>query len=341
MLSIDIQFVGKISHLLRNFSHKKAHLWQFSCNFCGDSKKNIRKARAYIFSIKNQLFVKCHNCSRSVSFGTLIKELNPVLYQEYCLERFSNGAGKYIAHKEIPNIITAAPPFVSNYIQDSTLDELKSIDILPDGHIAKEYVLSRKIPEDKHYLLYYCPNFREWTNTIKFSYPNIEKDEPRLIIPYFNQHGKVFAFQGRALDNNKVRYISIKLDDTAEKVYGLDRVDFQEEIFVLEGPIDSLFLPNAIAVSGSDMNTDTVQKIKARAVLITDNNPRNTEVCKSINKVIKKNFRVCLFPKSIQEKDINDLVLSGWTQEQILTMIKQNTFQGFEAEMRFSEWRRN
>lgn len=339
MLHVDVKYAQVLGSQLRNFKHKNDYLWNYSCPVCGDSTKNKLKARGYIYKMKTSLFVKCHNCGYSSNLGNLIKYVDVNLYEEYVLENYKNGGIPRSPHKDqdiaIPSIIK--PP----EIIDGVLDGLKRLDTMSIDHPAVKYVLKRKIPLKFLSLLYFAPKFKQYVNSIFPDKFKINNDEhPRLVIPYLNSHGKCFAFQGRAFGNEQPKYYTIKVDESQEKIFGLDRVDYGKTIYATEGPIDSLFIPNAIAVSGSSFNSPLIQSIKSNTTVIYDNEPRSKELTKLIEKTISQGFSVCLWPDTITEKDINEMVLSGKTTEEILNTIQTNTYNGVEAQLKFTAWKK-
>ena len=337
MLHIDTKYASLLGSRLRNFAKKNDYLWNYSCPICGDSKTNSRKARGYIYKFKQDLLVKCHKCGYSTNLGNLIKYVDSNMYDQYVVERYKDGATRYNDHKEIEAVLPETQPIV---LEDKILEGLKRIDKLPDTHPAKQYVINRQIPRDKWDLLYFCPKFKKWTNERAFKFTNEEDDHPRLIIPYFNSHGKVIAYQGRAFGKEEPKYYTIKINEDEEKIYGLERIDFARRIYVVEGPIDSLFLPNAIAVSGSSFDTPTIRQLLTNATIVMDNEPRSKEITKQLAKYIDKGYNVVMYPDTVKEKDINEMILSGRTPAQILDLINRNTFAGMEAKLKYSEWRK-
>jgi transcription elongation factor Elf1 len=325
---------------LRNYKHKSDYLWNFSCPICGDSSKSKTKARGYIYKANTGLFVKCHNCGYGSNLGNLIKYVDPAMYEEYVLENYKQSGVPRSHHSStevaIPSIISRRDIGV-----DSILQPLKSLDRLRPDHPAVKYVLNRKIPTRFLSMLYFAPKFKKFVNTvIAGKFDADDKDHPRLIIPYFNRHGKCFAFQARAFGNEQPKYYTIKVDDSEERIFGLDRVNFAKRIYVTEGPLDSLFIPNAIAVSGSTFNTPTIESLKSNATIVYDNEPRSKQLTKLIDNTIEQGFSVCLWPESVTEKDINEMVLAGRTPQQILDIINENTYTGAEAKLRFATWRK-
>ena len=327
-----------MSSRLRNFSKKNDYLWNFSCPVCGDSKNNPRKARGFIYKFKQDLLVKCHKCGYSTNLGKLIQHVDSNLYDQYVIERYKDGATRYNAHKDIESILPETKPVL---LDDDVLSGLKRIDQMPDDHPAVRYVDNRKIPRSKWYLLYFAGKFKAYTNTVtpKFQEP-IQEEHPRLVIPYFNTFGKVFAFQGRAFGAEDPKYYTIKVDETQEKIYGLDRIDYSKRIYVVEGPLDSLFIPNCIAVSGASFDTPIIRQLLTNATIVMDNEPRSKEITKQLAKYIDKGYNVVMYPDTVVEKDINEMILSGRTPTQILDLINTNTFAGMEAKLKFSEWKK-
>ena len=287
MLYIDAKYAAIVGSRLRNFKQKKDYLWNYSCPVCGDSTKNKLKARGFIYRKGNDLFVKCYNCGYGSNVGNLIKYVDATLYDEYVLERYKGGASKHNAHKDVSSILPQENPKLE-LLMDSVLDGLSRLDMLDESHPAVQYLINRKIPQDKWDLLYFAPRFKAYTNSVtaKFQEPILD-EHPRMIIPFFKPNGKCFAFQGRAYGSEEPKYYTIKVDETEEKIYGLDRVDYSKRIYVVEGPIDSLFLPNAIAVSGASFDTPTIRQLLVNATIVMDNEPRNKDIVKQLDKYIK------------------------------------------------------
>ena len=117
----------------------------------------------------------------------------------------------------------------------------------------------RGLPLDKLDQLYYCPNFKKWTNGLKQTFKSTKHDEERIIIPLNDKDGNLMGFQGRAVHHpTQMRYITVMLEKDAPKIYGLDKINDKEPIFIVEGPFDSLFLGNSVAMAGSDLDPRSV-----------------------------------------------------------------------------------
>lgn len=341
MLWIDLKYTKFLNGRLRNFKQKSDYLFNASCPVCGDSKTNKKKARLYIYRQKIGMFVKCHKCGYSTNLGNLIKYIDQTLYSEYVMERFTNDSKPHNDHNKLEEAFPQLSPVKLDLLEDDVLSSLKRADTLPDTHYVAKYLIKRKIPKEQWHLLYYTPKFFKFVNQkIVQKFTNLEEDHPRLIIPFFKPSGKCFALQGRAFGKELPKYFTIKIDETEEKIFGLERIDYSKTIYITEGPIDSLFLPNGLAVSGSHLDTPTIRQILTNAVIISDNEPRHKDIVRIIKKNIQNGYKVCLFPDNFPYKDINEAIMGGMSQEEILNIINQNTFQGLEAELRFTSWKR-
>jgi hypothetical protein len=333
MSYVDTKYLNLISPMLPLFKKKGDNLWNFRCPYCGDSKKNRTKARGFVFRKKNDLFFKCHNCSVGASLGNLIKHVDLKTYEDYILERYRCG----IETKSSPQKEFKFDAPVFKKVKRDVFKSLRPISKLATTHPARRLVGKRKIPEQFYSNdLFLCNAFFKFTNKlIPNKFPSLGGDHPRLMIPFRNEEGEIFAYQGRAFGSETPKYITIKLDEEADKIYGLDRIDKNKHFYVCEGPLDSLFIDNCLAVGGSDFD-----KLEGDFTVIFDNEPRNKEINKQIEKTISQGRSIVIWPDSIEEKDINDMILSGMTKEELKEIITNNTFSGASAQLRFAEWRK-
>ena len=338
MSYIDTKYLNILSTQLPLFKKKGENLWNFRCPYCGDSQKSRTKARGFVYRKKNDLFFKCHNCGAGATLGNLIKHVNSKVYDDYIMERYRKGVK---TNNPEPEFKFSAPVFPKKNI----FKNLKSISELPKSHPARGLVEKRNIPQDRCADLFLCPDFYGFSNLlVKNKFSPSSCDHPRLLIPFRDENGEVFAYQGRAFGSEQPRYITVKLDDNADKIYGLDRVDKTKKIFVVEGPIDSMFLDNCIAVAGADfskpLSIDGRLMLNGELTIIFDNEPRNKEICKQIEKTISQGRNVVIWPDSMKHKDINDMILAGYSKKDIQQIITDNTFKTAAASLRFAEWRR-
>ena len=325
---IDVKYVNIISPLLQQFKKKGDFLWNFRCPYCGDSQKSRTKARGFVYRKKNDLFYKCHNCGVGTTLGKLIEHLDSKSYKDYIMERYKSGVKT--VNKE-PEFKFDEPVFRSKDVCST----LNSLEELQDDHPARKIIDRRNLPISSYKDLFLCPEFYKFTNNlIPNKFPSLDGDHPRLLIPFRDEEGEVFAYQGRAFGDEKPKYLTIKLQER-DKIFGLDKIDKREEVLVVEGPLDSLFLDNCIAVAGAD-----VPNLDCDFTVVFDNEPRNKELLKQVEKAINRGHKICLWPEGMEYKDINDMILGGYTKEEIQDLIKHNTYQGTTATLWFTKWRK-
>jgi predicted RNA-binding Zn-ribbon protein involved in translation (DUF1610 family) len=329
MSFIDVKYIALVSSHLLRFEKKKEGLYNFRCPYCGDSQKRQDKARGYLFKVKNDFVYKCHNCGVGRTFTNFLKDQNSTLHEQYVMERYKEGlTGKNTQTKD-PEFKFTKPVFIKSE-QDINLQRISELNT---EHPARVYLESRKI-EDLTYF-YYCPKFKEWTNQQKETFKDMRGDGPRIILPLYTADKKLFGFQGRSLSKTaKLRYITVILDENHPKVFGLDRVNTNETIFITEGPFDSMFLTNSIAMCGSDVNLGNSDY---KLVYIFDNEPRNAQIVRRIETAIETQQRVVIWPSDILQKDINDMVLAGHDVQKV---VESNIYQGLEAKLKLNTWKK-
>ena len=318
---VDSKFIGLISPRLQKFKKVKSDLYNFRCPICGDSQKNKSKTRGYLYGVKADVNFRCHNCGASMTLSNFIKTLDPVIHKQYVFERFKVGKTGRGTVVEEPKFDFKPPQFAPK------LDLPKASEI--QG--AKDYLEKRSLDAKK---FYYTSSFKKWVNTLVTKFDNIEYDEPRIIIPLIYEN-QLIGFQGRALGPNSVKYITIMLNEEAPKVYGLDSIDRKFQVYVVEGPFDSNFVSNSVALCGSDGDLKCLETCDL--IYVYDNEPRNKEIVGRIERCIRNDKPVVIWPNNIKEKDINDMVLAG---HQVMDVLKSNTYSGLEAKLKFTSWKR-
>ena len=318
---IDLKFIQEVSARLSQFKKKGDYLFNFRCPHCGDSKKSKTKARAYFYQVKNDMFFKCHNCGEGQSLSNFLKFIDPKKYESYLLERYKGSAPS-----------TPAPKFdfkPTKFEDIDYFDKLTKISELEDSHPAKVYITKRMIPESFWSKLYICNKFMSFVNEVKpNTFPHTKGEHPRLIIPFYGVDGKPFAFQGRAFGKEQPKYLTVKIDSDKQKVYGLDRVNLQQHIHIVEGPIDSMFIDNCLAAGGADL---TLRVPPDNVTYIFDNEPRNKEIIKRMYDVVSKDYNLVVWPEDMRHKDVNDMIMAGLTKNEIKDIISTNTHSKLSA----------
>ena len=342
---VDKKFINIVSPQLDMFAWKKANLANCRCPICGDSEKNKRKCRGYFYPHKGSWIYKCHNCGISMGIYGLLQKVAPSLAKEYALESFADkGKRKEKKPDEVDMFKSTKPEFK---VKDKVLDFLECIKDLPKDHVAVRFANIRKIPKEHWGLLYYTDDFGSFVKELDPSLSSMGKEE-RLVIPFFNSHGHVVACQGRSLimqdemnARETLKYITVKYDKSIDRLwYGMWRVNPNKRVYVVEGPIDSLFLRNATAMVGAGALKEIPSRFEnSEMTYILDNEPRNRQICAYIEKLIELGRDVCIWPDNIKEKDINDMAYNMSTRK-IQKMIDENTLSGLEATLRFRDWKK-
>ena len=318
---IDVKYINLLSSRLSKFKRIKADLYNCRCPICGDSQKNKSKARGYFYSVKNNTNFKCHNCGVNISLNNFLKKIDPVVYKQYTFEKFkSNHTGCNFVTDE-PNFAFEKPVFKTKIV----------LPLCSEVEHGRSYLEKRRIDPTK---FYYAEKFKEFANSLKQTFTNTNLEESRIIIPLYYKKNLV-GIQGRSLNTNSIKYITVMLTDDAPKIYGLDEIKKDTPVYITEGPFDSTFIPNSIALCGAD--GDVGKWGISNAVWIYDNEPRNTEILSRISRVIEMGQKVVIWPSTIKENDINDMILSGLN---VQSVIESNTYSGLEAKLKFTTWKK-
>lgn len=271
MTYIDVKYINMCSAILDKFKQKTNNLWQFRCPICGDSQQNKNKARGFIYEKGNKYFYRCHNCEFGTSFGRFLEKINPSLHREYVTEQYKEK--KVVKSDDSISKFSFVPKF------NDILQGLQKLSSLEKDHPARRYLSERLIPEKYFSKLYFCTEFRKWTNKVepnKFS--TLKGDTPRLVIPFFDSSNNIIGFQGRSFDpKDSCKYITIKLKGVEDLIYGQERINNRKRKYCVEGPLDSLFLPNCMAMAGIKFNVFDLDTI-----IVLDNEKRNKEIVNSL-----------------------------------------------------------
>jgi hypothetical protein len=346
-LHIDVKFVSLISGRFERIVRKNDYLWNCRCILCGDSKKNKSKMRGYIYRKQDRLNYICHNCGASTSIGNIIQRLDENLYKEYIMERYSSGAGGKHTNIKKPKFIIPPPKF-DKISTDITYQNAERCDKLPSNHFCIEYLKNRHIDKKHFSKFYYTDNYKKFCDEIYPSHGKNITDDKRLVIPFYDEFNSLIAVSGRALENasEKLRYVTIRTNESTDKLlYGLNTVNKYKTVYIVEGPIDSIFIENAIASGDSNLSLAAKTLIakgfsKENLVLCSDNENRNKEICKMTESSIKLGYKVLIWPDTVIGKDINEMIQLGMSEDEIENIISNNTFKEIQALTKYTFWKR-
>lgn len=336
----DSYFITKVSVLLDSFS-PRGGAYNFRCPFCGDSKKDRRKARGYLYQKDNEWFYKCFNCNEGTTFSSFLYRVSQPIYKEYRANNFKSGVQRnklfeaLLKKKEVENQEIIEKSIDINLLRSIITPILQ----LPNDHVAMEYVKSRLIPENRFRELYYIDDINE----LKIAFDGYEDVnffiEPRLVLPVINRDNNIVGLITRSLAKNpRLRYVNLKVSDETPLLFNLNGIDESKPIMVVEGAIDSLFLDNCVSASNLHLKGLSNYFDKDNLTLVYDNEPRHKEVLAAMSNAIDEGYNVVIWPSKIKQKDINDMIKNGINN--VKDIINTNTFKGQDARLRFQEWRK-
>lgn len=337
---IDIKYINLVGFRLSNFKWIRPNkLANCSCPICGDSHTDKHKARGYFMVDTTRTVYHCHNCNVSTTISGFLKTQFPLEYDEYSMEKFVESGGSFKTESvvdDVVDLVNDSPKFREKSFLEKHTVRLFDLD---KEHPARKYIEGRGLTYPD---LWYTENFKKLTIEFEPSYASSEMvDEPRIVIPFRDRDKNLTGFQGRAIGYSKMRYVTIKKDG-ADIVFGLDNVDFSKNVLVFEGALDSTLMPNALAANGSSLQRFGhifSQSELSKMIYVYDNEPRNPAIVKAMKAMLDSGNRVVVWDKETP-KDINLMMESGMTRNDILKLIVTGVSSGLGGILRLNRWKR-
>lgn len=336
MSFLEEQYLRRLSYKLRNYKEKGGHVYNFSCPVCGDSAKKKNKARGYAFDKSGSLLVKCWNCGYSSSFPKFLESQDALLHQEFVMERFKERGIKQSSEIAFIEEMANTLPVETKHYVPNIFDGLPAVKDLPSSNEARAYADKRMLPMDK-FDMFYAQKFVEWTQGHSEKFRSWrDSDHSRIVFPFYARDGHVMGYAARALNGEEPKYYRIFVgDNEKERFFGMDKLDETKQVYVLEGEIDSMFIPNALAMSNGKLDV----YYNPDAIYIPDCDVRNIHIMKGVEKLIDRNLNVCMLPPD-DAKDINELVMNGYSEQQLVDLIHKHTYRGLTAKLHFHKWKK-
>jgi len=336
---LDKKFINLVSSQLDRFKWQRPTLANCRCPICGDSQRNKNKCRGYFYERDGRYYYKCHNCSAAMTVSGFLEQISPTLYSEFRMEWIKEKGGGF-KFAENPKGITStgvAEKLQKLNVHRGQLKHVLAISELESNHAARMYLENRLIPESKFSEIYYTTDFSKVAKGVNPEM--VLKPEERIVIPFYDDNNNLIGVQGRALDPNALRYITVKAENHDRLFYNIHKVNTNKRIYVTEGPFDSMFLPNAVAMVGASKSVKLPDKLRMRDVVFCmDNEPRSIEIVNMMRNLVAKEHKVFIPDHRLEEKDINEMILSGKTLENIVDYIDENTYGGILAQAALSQW---
>ena len=337
---LERKYLSMVASRLDVAKWKNEKTLNHRCPYCGDSQKNQYKARGYHFVVDQNFVYKCHNCGKSTSSVHFLKDHFPDIHREYLKEYLQEKGGKIkVKKRKMPSANDFK--FKPNQNLNTGGDDLRAVACRAwEKREAREYLQDRLVDESIIRELWFVTH-AESLQYLSSKYKDRELGtDPRIVFPFYSENGELIGVSGRAINNSPLRYLTMRFVDDVPLIYNINNVDKSKTIYVTEGPIDSLFLPNSIAVGGSDFKK--ISNLKENAIIIYDNEPRNTVILKKIEEVIDLGFSVCIWSDRRVEglKDINEMIMKGLTKKDIVSIIDSCTYNGLSAKLRLQEYKK-
>jgi hypothetical protein len=330
------------SKFARDSFHKKqidhySDRINFACPFCGDSLRDPRKKRFNIYL--NSLSCHCFNCNHHSGINSFLKQFDEELSMEDKIQvheiqqtskkferRISTNQSSFafqlLDKLAVPkSVLFGMLKLITPYKSKECSDYLKSrcINIKQWKHFA----YNEKTKE--LYILNINSNDRVIGMQIRQLDPNSKKSRyltrslTKIYSDIFNKDISILIARLLKSMENGDKYImeedgveNIQANlDRLSGLFNIMNVDMNSPLTIVEGPIDSLCLTNAIALQGATKLNKYFDDLKMVRFLF-DNDKVGKEHSLNKIKVNKKIFLWGLYIKKMniknKVKDINDIV---------------------------------
>ena len=303
------------------------NLFNAECPVCREGKSKGRSRRLFYFPNKNYLY--CHNCSKHWNPFEWIREVTNLSVPEIIKRN----------NEKINSSTTFVPNNEPAKHKQEVLSDLpeNSIDITDPVQI--EFYKDNKVVTD---CVDYCISRRLFTSTNRCKKFYVSLDDRfhknRLIIP-FTKDNKVVCYQTRALYKEQTPKYKTKIGD--KSLFGIDNITEEiPYIFIFEGPIDSMFVKNGVAMASltpTDIQREQLNKmIGYKHIYVFDNDKNNKQTAARIIKTINKGNTVFVWPSEFKKfKDINEVCVALKQDEFPWKFIVKNSFSGPQAVLKF------
>ena len=325
-------------------------------------ENDSRKKAGFFWSDKSSSYVyHCFKCGAAMKLSYFLK----IYFKDYYLNNFFNRNSRSYTKTKTNCVSSSSSTIASVKIANTHVKELvnnlfEQKLLIPYAKCkdpdVQRYLLQRKIPLMRYDNFYLAKNFFNINQQIKtlmnekgkvFEPQNL--DDKRLVWMFKNRTNEIIALQGRKLEKGEPRYMISKFGGNDRIIGNLENIDINNTVYVTEGYIDSLFLPNAVSLQGLHMPSIIylLKELKVKELIIVFDNENNNEQIQMNIKTLAElsfkyeNLKVCLFPKELRAigKDINDYIVKGnYSTDMILHTINNNSFTRSTLKVRGILW---
>ncbi len=302
--------------------------YNFECFYCKEGKSAGRKKRGFILTNShkhNYNTYSCRNCGVTHSFKHFLQDYSSSLYEEY-EEKEKKIWLENIRKKEIevkkkptkkkPTKTISDLPFESSILMD--LSEENGFILAKQHKAATNYCLKRKIPLRAFKGFYFNKDIEVESNGKMHHYYNM------LVMPFYYKE-KIYGYQARSIKNKTFYTCSSE----GYKIYNLYNIDNSSRVYILESIMDSIFVANSIAMVGASISQEHLEIIND-PVFVFDNDVSKDTLGRMID-IVEKGYKVVIWPPELKYKDVNEMIVNGYTKPKILKLINENIFEGVQA----------
>lgn len=340
MFYTEMSYIQRISYTLERYKVVNINPYSinFRCPICGDSQTHKQKARAYIYEKKGQFKYNCFNCGVNFPFWVFLKDYYPNIYLDYKIDWMKNKFGDNYQSISIPDFSTKTEFDTSQFFLGTQLS------LLQDDNVFISYVKSRCIPFKYWKSLWGCSDINLITRQID-KYKNAKfVSEPVIVVPLYNEYRKFSYISVRTISPSSfMRYLILGLDEVYPKIWGLEFIDYNKPIFILEGQFDAMCVENALALLGTskaqsiEYLSNKINNIKDIIFVFDSDFRYNKEVRKTLERTISDGYSVVLFDKYFRFKDINEAITKGnWSFKDVQEYLSKRIFSGLRAKIELS-----
>lgn len=311
--------------------HKKyQNVFNAECPICREGKSAGRSRRLFYFPHKQYFY--CHNCVQSWRPFEWVKEVTGWTFPEI------------VSKNREKEQVLQVKPLVSTTKQAKPLVQVPD---LPENSIDLTDPTQTSFYQNNKYIklaLDYCEKRRLFTatNTCKRFYLSLEDKvhKNRLVIPFISNNNKINCYQTRALTENQFPKYLTKFGE--KELFGVNNIEEQiPYVFIFEGPIDSMFVKNGLAMASLAPTGHQLQQINNligyEQIWVFDNDKNNKQTHKKIEKYVSEGKKIFIWPKEFSKfKDFNEICCSLELNEIPWKFVVKNSAKGSEAAIKLA-----
>jgi hypothetical protein len=311
---------------------KSNNSYEAGCPICREGNSWNKKRRLYYLPESGVMC--CHNCGWYSNTMKWVLEVSGLTYNEIVNEIKANEFNVIDISTETVSVSSFE---VESLPKDSiNLLSKQQVDYYHDNKIvqqAVQYIKSRKLDTAVN-----APPAIYLSLT-----DSVHKN--RVCLPSYDTNNKVVYYQTRSFLENDDRPKYLSKINSPKNVYGIENVtDIHKYIYLFEGPIDSFFIENGVAIYGIQENstqslTEYQRDILSKyyymnTVWVLDNQHIDTASREKTKLLLDRGENVFIWPRSLSKfKDFNEMCMKYNLDEIDHKFIESRTFSGSDAKM--------